>query len=170
MVPEELAGPRSRAARLGVHGKRVARRARGLEGALVDRDRMTINALDASDGRSVDMWVAGSAALLVAKVTKIRERLGGRRVIDKDALDTLRLLRATGTAQLAQRLAKLEQHPLSAEVAVDAIAQLDPSFGSRTAAGVAMIRRAGGKGDDPETLAASTTSLIQDLLQALRHL
>ncbi len=59
MVPEALAGAGSRGARLGTHGKRVARRAKGLEGALVDRDRMTIAALDPTDDRSVSM-VAGS--------------------------------------------------------------------------------------------------------------
>ena len=39
MVPEALAGAGSRGARLGPHGKRVARRAKGLEGALVDSTR-----------------------------------------------------------------------------------------------------------------------------------
>ena len=33
LVPEALAGSGSRSADLGVHGKRAARRARGLEGA-----------------------------------------------------------------------------------------------------------------------------------------
>ena len=38
MVPEALAGRGTRSADLGVHGKRAARRALGLEGALVDRE------------------------------------------------------------------------------------------------------------------------------------
>ena len=43
MVPEALAGPSSRrGARLGPHGKRAARRAKGLEGAIVDRKLTTI--------------------------------------------------------------------------------------------------------------------------------
>ena len=46
MVPEALAGAGSRGARLGPHGKKAARRARGLEGALIDRQRMEIAALD----------------------------------------------------------------------------------------------------------------------------
>jgi len=169
MVPEELAGAGSRAARLGVHGNRVARRARGLEGTLVDRDRMTIRALAVDDIRSVEMWVAGPGALLVAKVTKIGERLGGTRVVDKDALDTLRLLQATTTVDLAQRLAGLRQHHLSAEVTGRAIDRFDTLFGSPTAQGVAMIVRASGDGDDPATLTASTVTLTRDLLDALRH-
>ena len=39
MVPEALAGSGKRGARLGPHGKRAARRAKGLEGSLVDRYR-----------------------------------------------------------------------------------------------------------------------------------
>ena len=59
MVPEALAGPGSRGARLGPHGKRVARRAKGLEGTLVDRKRMEIVSLERDDDRSVVMSVAG---------------------------------------------------------------------------------------------------------------
>ena len=94
MVPEALAGAGSRGARLGLHGKRVARRAKGLEGALVDRECMEIVSLECDDDRSVVMSVAGPAALLVAKVHKIAERTtgAGDRVRDKDALDVLRLL------------------------------------------------------------------------------
>lgn len=63
MVPEELVGPGSRAARLGAHGVRVARRARGLEGALVDRDERRIGALDPRRllyGRHVRRRAAGA--------------------------------------------------------------------------------------------------------------
>ena len=75
MVPEKLAGPRTRGARLGSHGKRAARLAKGLEGALIDRERLTISALDPNDDRTVELWVAGPGALLVAKVHKIAERV-----------------------------------------------------------------------------------------------
>jgi hypothetical protein len=101
MVPEALAGPGSRGARLGPHGKRAARRAKGLEGALVDRARHTISSLDPPDQRHITLWVAGPGALLVAKVHKIAERVGQRnRVSDKDALDVLRLLRAVDVLRL----------------------------------------------------------------------
>lgn len=49
MVAEALADPGTRGARLGAHGKRAARRAKGLEGALVDRERSVVTALDRSD-------------------------------------------------------------------------------------------------------------------------
>jgi hypothetical protein len=110
MVPEALAGPGTRGARLGPHGKRAARRAKGLEAALVDRDKRTIAPLDASGPRTATIWVAGPAALLVAKIHKIAERIGTQdRLRDKDALDVLRLLRAVETEDLARRIRKLSQ-------------------------------------------------------------
>ena len=64
-----------RSADLGLHGTEVARRAVGLEAALVDNERRAIAALDPADARVFDVLVAGPAALLVAKAHKIRERL-----------------------------------------------------------------------------------------------
>lgn len=168
MVPEALAGPGTRGARLGVHGKRVARRAKGLEAALVDRQPMTIDALDPTDPRHVTMLVAGTGALLVAKVHKIAERTkDGDRVRDKDSLDVLRLLQATETSDLTQRLVQLRKHDLSAEVTVEAITRLAPLFGRLDAVGVEMAIRAAGPGADPDTIAASMIALVSDLLDEL---
>ena len=168
MVPEALAGPGSRGARLGRHGKRVARRAKGLEAALIDRQRMEVRALDPSDMRRVVMNVAGPGALVVAKVHKIAERTNSAdRLIDKDAHDVLRLLRATDTADLAMRLNRLRSHELSGEVTMEAIGHLARLFGSDDADGVAMAVRAAGPSADPDTTAASLTTLASDLLSAL---
>ena len=60
MVPEALSGPGTRGTRLGPHGKRVARRAKGLEAALADRNRRTLAALDSADPRQVEMWGRGT--------------------------------------------------------------------------------------------------------------
>lgn len=49
---------------------------KGLDGAIVDADPMRIESLEATDMRTYDMRVAGPAALLVAKVHKIADRLG----------------------------------------------------------------------------------------------
>ncbi len=168
MVPEALAGPGTRGARLGPHGKRAARRAKGLEAALVDRHPMTIGALDPTDSRSVTMNVAGPAALLVSKVHKISERTESEdRVRDKDALDVLRLLQAATTAELAGRLRMLRTHPLSAEVTADAIARLEPLFGTVDATAVLMAVRAAGPEADAATIAASMAVLASDLASAL---
>ncbi|MCY3667732.1 MAG: hypothetical protein OXH81_18880 [Gemmatimonadetes bacterium] len=166
MVPEALAGPGSRGARLGPHGKRVARRAKGLEGALVDRKRMEIVSLESNDDRSVVMSVAGPAALLVAKVHKIAERRTGDRVSDKDALDVLRLLRATDTATLAARLMDLADDMVSTEVTTEAVSQLEPLFGSPDAVGISMAVRAARAETEADVISASFTTLVSDLLAA----
>jgi hypothetical protein len=168
MVPEDLAGPGTRGARLGPHGKRAARRAKGLEGALVDRERLTIGALDPDDGRTVVMWVAGPGALLVAKVHKIAERVGSQdRVRDKDALDVLRLLRSIETEQLSDRLSVLRRNDLSSAVTAEAVCLLPDLFGTAESAGVAMAVRAAGPGEDPATIAGSVIALVEDLCARL---
>ena len=168
MVPEALAGAGSRGARLGPHGKRVARRAKGLEAALVDRKRMEIVSLERNDDRSVVMSVAGPAALLVAKVHKVAERTGtSDRVSDKDALDVLRLLQATeDTATLAARLVDLADDMVSAEVTTEAVSQLEPLFGSPDAVGISMAVRAARADAEADMISASFTTLVSDLLAA----
>ncbi len=75
MVPEALAGPGSRrSGRIPPHANHSTRRAVGLEAAVIDRARMPIRALDSSDDREVTTYVAGPAALLVAKLHKLGER------------------------------------------------------------------------------------------------
>jgi len=102
MVPEALGGPGRRGARLGPHGNKIARKARGLEATLVDRRQRTIEALDGADGRAFEVAVAGPAALMVAKLHKIAERIDKPgRSEDKDALDVLRLLRGISTEAMA---------------------------------------------------------------------
>ncbi len=168
MVPEALAGPGTRGARLGPHGKRAARRAKGLEGALVDRERRTITALDASDGRQVSMWVAGPSALLIAKIHKIAERVDhSDRVRDKDALDVLRLLRATGTEHLGGRLTALQTDDLAASVTTEALDVLPRLFGTEQSDGVLMAVRAAGTAEDPATIVGSLTALVADLRASL---
>jgi hypothetical protein len=77
IVPAGIAPPGgTRGARLGVHGKRTARKAPGLEAALVDSDWRQVKALDPADGRSIDVKVAGPAALLVPRLTRSRTGSG----------------------------------------------------------------------------------------------
>ena len=167
MVPESLAGAGSRGARLGPHGNKAARRAKGLEGALVDRERMKIASLDPGVERTVAMLVAGPAALLVAKVHKIAERTGtGDRVSDKDALDALRLLQAIDTATFGAGLARLSDHEVSAVVAAEAVSQLAPLFGTPEAVGISMAVRAARPNAEADVISASFTALVSELLAA----
>lgn len=173
MVPEAVAGAGSRGARLGPHGKRVARRAKGLEGALVDRDRRTLVSLDPTDERSVVMNVAGPGALLVAKIHKIADRAETEvpsRIKDKDALDVLRLLQATETADLAGRIALLARSEPCSTVTAEALDHLPRLFGRAEGAGTDMAVRAAGVNADAEVIAASMTVLVTDLLATLGEL
>ena len=75
MVPKAVGGPGRRGARLGIHGNKAARQVHGFEGALVSHARRRIASLVPDADRSCILKVAGPAALLVAKVHKIGERL-----------------------------------------------------------------------------------------------
>ncbi len=168
MVPEALAGPGTRGARLGPHGKRAARRAKGLEAALVDRRRHTIGALDLSDARTRDIWVAGPAALVVAKLIKIGERFDSQdRVRDKDALDLFRLLQSVPTDKLTVQLRALSVSAPAGQVTADALAYLAQLFTAPTAGGVEMAVRASGDSSSADTVRSSLVILTVDLLTAL---
>jgi len=168
MVPEALAGPGTRGADLGTHGRRVARRALGLEGARIDREIHTIVALDPTDARNVTMNVAGPGALVVAKVHKIRERTANDdRVRDKDALDIYRLLQAISTDDLAARLQRLRGSQEAGEVTTQAIEYLGELFAAGTGTGVAMAVRATRAIIDPDEVTLTLVTLTSRLLQAL---
>lgn len=146
IVPEGAAtGGGRRGARLGRHGKRAARRARGLEGALVDHSPMTVSALDPADGRSIEVEVAGAAALFVAKAHKLHDRVASDRsdrLDDKDAADVVRLMQTTSAAQVGATLVALCAHPVAGTPSADALTYLDELFGRRGRPGIDMAARA----------------------------
>lgn len=170
LVPASLGGPGRRGARLGPHGKKAARKVRGLEAALVDNSLQTISSLEPEDdSRIIEVKVAGPGALIVTKVIKIAERLDDpARRKDKDALDVLRLLRAVPTDELAAGLGRLIDDDLSRTVAEEAITQLDVLFAGRRGEGVAMAIRATTPLEPADVVAQSCLALTEDLLAALR--
>ncbi len=163
LVPENVSPGRGRrAARLAGHDPRVARKVRGLEGALVDADTMAVGALEPADHRVFDVRIAGPAALLVAKIHKIADRAGSDRVSDKDALDVLRLLKGSSLAELARRYRGLLVDERSGSAATDALAR-------RSGAGVEMAVRSAGVLVDPAEIRAACVLLAGELLEALGH-
>ena len=147
LIVPETAAPRggSRAARLGIHGRRAARRATGLEAALVDHSAMHITALDPDDTRVVQARVAGEAALFVAKAHKIHDRQLGRRldrINDKDAADVVRLMQTTDPSAVGSTIAGLAAHPIAGAVSADGLAFLDALFGRVGRPGIDMATRA----------------------------
>ncbi len=170
MVPEAVGGAGSRAARLAGHAKHVARKARGLEAALVDKRIDTINALDPGDKRSFAIAIAGPAALIVSKLHKIQERLAEhaqRRVDAKDALDVLRLLRAIPTKDLAATFKNLVRAPVSKETTREALTGLRNLFANPRGIGSQMAVRAAGALANPDEIAGSCALLTTDLLGAI---
>lgn len=147
IVPEGLAPPGgSRGARLGPHGKRAARRAPGLEAAVVDNDPMVVPSLDPDDDRRVECKVAGPTALLIAKAHKIEDRLIDRhrpdRLVDKDAADVYRLMQTTPPGRVAEVHELLQADHRVAEPSQRGLELLRQQFGARRAPGVEMAVRA----------------------------
>lgn len=165
-----LTGGTTRGARLPVHGKSAAKRTPGIEAALVDHDEMTITGLAPGDDRQSIMAVAGVAALFVAKVIKLRDRIGaGRphRLIDKDAGDVLRLVRATPVATMAGRLGALGDHPIAGPATRAATEALTVLFRSPESPGVIMAVRYV-EGDLPAVqVEVQLTSYIRELRRRL---
>jgi hypothetical protein len=167
LVPASLGGAGRRGARLGVHGTRVARKAAGLEAAVVDHSLIRVTALDPDDKRAFDVAVAGVPALLVAKLHKIAERKNDQdRLQDKDALDVLRLLRHADTAHLAGPLTRLAADNVASEVTKAAREFLSDLFADREAIGSQMAARSSAGLEDEFAIAMSCEVLARQLLDA----
>lgn len=168
LVPEAVAGQGRRSADLGPQGKRIARRARGLEAALVDNVPMTIESLDPADDRQIAVTVAGPTALLIAKLHKLYERQGNpTRLDNKDALDVYRLLEAIPTETFAGAIPALLADERSEEVTRLALSYLRDLFGSRNSLGSRMAGQAVELLDDPDRIAAACGYLAEDLLASI---
>ena len=171
LVPEAVSGGGRRAARLGVHGNEAARKAHGLEGALVSHTRRRIASLVADAERSCILKVAEPAALLVSKVHKIGERLEApahrQAQLPKDAFDIHRLLRAIDTAKLAEEFQLLQSHGIASRVTSKALSLFQNLFGSRSGRGPELLVSYVRGVEDPTFTIESSVALSQDLLEAI---
>jgi hypothetical protein len=170
MVPELLAGPSGRrGARIPPHDRRAMRRAVGLEAAVIDHAETEIRSLSPHDERFFTANVAGPAALMVAKLHKIGDRVGdASRSNDKDAHDVYRLLVAVRTEVLADSIMMLRSHPLSAGVTNEAMDLLRRLFAQGPSAlGSHMAGRAERGIGDPDIVAASSSVLADDLCRVV---
>lgn len=169
LVPEAVGGPGRRGARLGPHGNKAARKVKGLEAALIDRSEHDVASMDSADKRTFRVAVAGPAALLIAKAHKIAEREGDLgRSRDKDALDVLRLFRASDPHGLAASFKRLSEDPVAGSVTREAVAQLEQLFAEPESVGSQMAARAALPMEDAATIAASCAALVTDLLSVVR--
>ena len=144
----------------------------GLEAVLIDHDTMTVEAIEPSDGRSIDVEVAGVGGLLVAKVHKINDRLvTGRpdRLIDKDAADIFRIMQTASPRQVGTTLASLRHSALAGQVTDTALRHLAVLFGRRAGEGVGMAQRALRTAVPEEQVSALCTSFTERLVAAVGH-
>ena len=167
LVPAAVGGPGRRGARLSVHGNRAAMKVHGLEGALVSHSSRVIGSLVPGERRTSTVKVAGPAALLVAKVHKIAERIDApsrRLALDKDAFDIFRLLRAVDAPVMVGELRRLRSHEVSSVVTLEALSLFNDLFGAPSGVGTELVVRHVAGLEDPGLIAASSVALSQDLL------
>lgn len=169
MVPRKLAGSGRRSVSIPPHDKFSARQTRGIEATLVDFDVQEITSLDLADNRSISAKVAGPAALLVAKIHKIVERLQTPiRSNDKDAHDSYRILRSVETSELRNRFLSLLNDELSQQSTMEALVYLREHFAAGPeSAGSMMAGRAEAGLGDPSQVSLSVAFLAEDLINAL---
>lgn len=141
MVPAKDSPKGRRAATIPPHARRVARKTPGIEGIVVDADLVEITSLVPGSDRTATALVAGPAALLIAKITKIAERLDEprHRLIAKDAHDIYRLALAIGDDEWTARLSALHADTHARPVAAQARHHFQALFGPPDAPGYAMI-------------------------------
>ena len=171
IVPAHVAASAGRrGARLpGDHGRTAARKSAGVEGALVDHDPIEIASLEMSDSRRMIINVAGPAALLVAKVHKLGERLATpQRLIDKDAGDVFRLLEATPLREMIRLMQTLLADDRSAAAATVAIGYVRQLFATPRSPGVQLAVQALAIAADQATVTITMTGYAQDLLAELQ--
>ncbi len=171
IVPEGVAAKLGRrGARLGPHGNRAARRAVGLEAALVDNSPIEISALDPADARSIEARVAGAAALFVAKAHKLHDRVAEgqpARIADKDAGDVVRLIQATVATETATTIRVLWDDSIAGPVTRSALDYLEELFGRRGATGIRMASRVLFPALSEETIEVVCTAYIGQLKDAI---
>ena len=167
MVPEAVGGPGRRAARLTGHAKEVARKARGLEAALVDNHIVTITALQTSDRRTFNVAVAGPAALLCRSCIKS----GNGSPNKNKAVSTTRMpstfcvcCKLFLRLILREPLAALEE-AIALEVTRKALTAMRELFADAQLPGAQMAERAAGPFSPPAQIAESCAILTRDLLQ-----
>lgn len=142
LVPHQLA-PRPNTRRrteLPPHDEWATKKVAGLEVAAVDRSILTIASLTPGDPRQVDAYVAGPAALLVAKAIKLDERIQDAkkrpdRLNNKDAGDVYRIMTTVPADGIARTFADLRADPRVGDTARRGLQLLRTLFGAAATPG-----------------------------------
>ena len=136
----------------------------------MSRNPMNVRALADGDDRSYDINVAGPAALLVAKVHKLSDRIDAednRRINTKDAFDVFRLLQAVETMELIDEVDLLTATEVSAEVTAEAMAGFRELFGTPTSVGTLLVADHVMGIEDRDVIIASSVALNQEWIETM---
>jgi hypothetical protein len=155
-----------RAAVLTGQDARAARYVYGIEATLYDNGPLVVPSLDDADPRSFEIAVAGPAALLIAKLIKLTERLASGRLDPKDAFEIYRLLQGDAHA-IAEGWLRAEAEAVSRPVAAVAESALRELFAADASRGAEIAGNFARGRDDPATVSQSARALAQDLLATL---
>lgn len=166
MVPAALVPRIGRSVEMAPHSNSTARRTKGIEGCILDNSIMRISSLESGDLRSFEIRVANPAALLIAKLHKISDRINIRNISpNKDAHDVYRLLAATELDEFIRGFSLLKNHAISKEVTLEGIEIFKSLFAnSLEAAGNILAAKATEGFELFETVQNSSFLLSQGLL------
>ncbi|MFE9674695.1 hypothetical protein ACFYO5_11345 [Streptomyces sp. NPDC006259] len=131
---------------------------------------MTITSLNAQDTRTIESYVAGPAALLIAKAHKLYERIEDanrgkpQRLSAKDAGDVYRIMITIRPAEVAASFAILRSDPRVSTVTEHGLEFLHALFGAPATPGTELAVQALAPGDVPEArIRALVPAYIADL-------
>jgi len=142
------------------------------EAALIDHSSMTVSSLDPADTRSIEVEIAGPAALLVAKLHKLHDRMNAGkqdRLDDKDASDVVRIMQTIAVDDIAPVLARLLEDSIAGGVTRDALTYLDELFGRRGRPGIVMAARAMREVMAEETVEVISTRFAEAVIAGVRR-
>jgi hypothetical protein len=118
---------------------------------------MTLGSLVPGDNRQIDAYVAGPAALLIAKAYKLDDRISqaekqerADRLSNKDAGDVYRIMAVVEAEEVAQTLATLRNDPRVGDIAIRGMELLHTLFGGANTPGTGLAVEALA-GDVPES-------------------
>ena len=116
----------------------------------------------------LEVNVGGPAALLVAKVHKLLDRINAddnRRINSKDAFDVFRLLQAVETGELIDEINFLAETEVSMRVTAEALSEFRELFGTSTSAGTVLVAEHVTGIEDHEIIIASSVTLSEELIE-----
>lgn len=140
---------------------------------MIDHDLIEIVALDDSDARRFSVRVAGPAALIVAKVYKLRDRLAAGkadRIADKDAADVYRLMLTVPMSEFLLRLEPILADETARSVCSEAVDLMVQMFGARLADGVRMAIDALRVAVPEDQVADVCNGFVRHVREGLEHL